>query len=125
MSLLDVTLAAGYREWMERAYCRTVDNPDLWHGDNGIEDTTEAKRLCRTACPVANECLKFALDHDEREGVWGGMSAQDRMKLVYGNRRKSCERNHPTEPSELRTRPDGLTRCRACERATYRRRTAA
>jgi WhiB family redox-sensing transcriptional regulator len=42
-----------------------------------IED---AKAVCRT-CPVADPCLKFALEAGINEGVWGGMSETERTAL--------------------------------------------
>jgi WhiB family transcriptional regulator, redox-sensing transcriptional regulator len=63
---------------MRKAECAYVD-PDLWYphekGDPGIQ----AKRICRR-CPVKIECLAYALDNDERHGIWGGLSAQERAK---------------------------------------------
>lgn len=47
-------------------------------------DTTLARRLCR-ACPVATDCLEYALRHDERYGIWGGLDPVERAAL----RRKS------------------------------------
>ncbi|WP_431231505.1 WhiB family transcriptional regulator [Mycolicibacterium psychrotolerans] len=38
---------------------------------------TRAKNLCAT-CPVARECLEYADDNDEREGVWGGLTVTER-----------------------------------------------
>jgi len=34
------------------------------------------RRLARDAC-----CLAYALEHDERHGVWGGLSARERTAL--------------------------------------------
>lgn len=44
-----------------------------------LEMEIEAKRLCGT-CPVRTECLDYANDNDEREGIWGGMTPQERGK---------------------------------------------
>ncbi|KAA8817839.1 WhiB family transcriptional regulator [Bifidobacterium callitrichos] len=33
-----------------------------------------AKSRCRD-CPVIDQCLRYALDHNEIYGVWGGMAA--------------------------------------------------
>jgi WhiB family redox-sensing transcriptional regulator len=30
---------------------------------------------------VRDECLEFALDNDERFGIWGGLSERERRKL--------------------------------------------
>ena len=42
--------------------------------------TREAKRICGE-CPVRAECLEYALEEDERFGIWGGMSERERRKL--------------------------------------------
>ncbi|HET9518524.1 MAG TPA: WhiB family transcriptional regulator, partial [Actinoplanes sp.] len=42
--------------------------------------TREAKRICGR-CEVKVECLEYALGHDERFGIWGGLSERERRKL--------------------------------------------
>lgn len=42
--------------------------------------TREAKRICQ-ACAVRDECLEYALEHDERFGIWGGLSDRERRRL--------------------------------------------
>lgn len=42
--------------------------------------TLPAKRVC-TACPVEVECVSYALVRDERFGVWGNTSPEDRRKI--------------------------------------------
>lgn len=42
-----------------------------------------AKQVC-LLCDVRNQCLKYALDHDERFGVWGGLSERERARLKKG-----------------------------------------
>jgi WhiB family redox-sensing transcriptional regulator len=32
-------------------------------------------------CEVRAECLEYALAHDERFGIWGGLSERERRKL--------------------------------------------
>lgn len=40
----------------------------------------EAKAVCET-CTVRSQCLEFALANDERDGVWGGLTAKERKAL--------------------------------------------
>jgi WhiB family redox-sensing transcriptional regulator len=61
--------------------CAQID-PDLWFPEKG-GSTREAKKTC-VGCPVRTECLAFALDNDERFGIWGGMSERERRRLVKG-----------------------------------------
>jgi WhiB family redox-sensing transcriptional regulator len=65
-------------EWQERALCAQTD-PEAFFPDKG-GSTREAKRICQ-GCEVRSECLEFALAHDERFGIWGGLSERERRKL--------------------------------------------
>jgi hypothetical protein len=40
----------------------------------------EVKQIYRD-CPVTDACLDVALAHDERFGIWGGLSEQERHQL--------------------------------------------
>jgi WhiB family redox-sensing transcriptional regulator len=65
-------------EWRWDAVCATVD-PDLWFPETG-KSTRDPKALCRR-CPVTAECLQDALDHNDRYGIRGGLSPNERHKL--------------------------------------------
>jgi WhiB family redox-sensing transcriptional regulator len=39
-----------------------------------------AKAVCR-ACPAQAECLDWAVQADERAGVWGGTSPDERTQI--------------------------------------------
>ncbi len=64
--------------WQERALCAQTD-PEAFFPEKG-GSTREAKRVC-TGCEVRAECLEYALEHDERFGIWGGLSERERRKL--------------------------------------------
>jgi WhiB family redox-sensing transcriptional regulator len=65
--------------WMDSALCTQAD-PDAWFPDQG-GSAKEAKKVCR-ACPVAVECLDFALATNERFGIWGGLTELERRSLA-------------------------------------------
>jgi WhiB family redox-sensing transcriptional regulator len=67
--------------WQDRALCAQAD-PEAFFPEKG-GSTREAKKVCR-ACDVRTECLEYALEHDERFGVWGGLSERERRKLKRG-----------------------------------------
>ena len=64
--------------WQERALCSQTD-PEAFFPEKG-GSTREAKRIC-TGCEVRAECLEYALQHDERFGIWGGLSERERRRL--------------------------------------------
>ena len=64
--------------WQERALCAQTD-PEAFFPEKG-GSTREAKKVC-TGCEVRGECLEYALAHDERFGIWGGLSERERRKL--------------------------------------------
>ena len=64
--------------WQERALCAQTD-PEAFFPEKG-GSTREAKRVC-TGCDVRSECLEYALENDERFGIWGGLSERERRKL--------------------------------------------
>ncbi len=64
--------------WAEHAKCLQAE-PDIFFPDKG-GSTREAKRIC-ALCEVRQECLEYALEHDERFGIWGGLSERERRKL--------------------------------------------
>ena len=62
---------------------RTAD-PEAFFPEKG-GSTREAKKVCR-GCEVVGECLEYALEHDERFGIWGGLSERERRRLEAGDR---------------------------------------
>ncbi|HEY6635541.1 MAG TPA: WhiB family transcriptional regulator, partial [Acidimicrobiia bacterium] len=40
----------------------------------------KAKAVCAT-CPVAFECLSWAIETNQTEGIWGGHTGKERRKL--------------------------------------------
>jgi len=66
--------------WMQYALCARVD-PELFFPEKGGSPRA-AKRICRV-CPVCAECLAYVigLGHEERFGVWGGLSERERREL--------------------------------------------
>jgi hypothetical protein len=63
--------------WQEQAVCREAD-PEVLFPENGrVDISAAARRLC-AACPVRPECLGYALEHQERYGIWGGLSDTQR-----------------------------------------------
>lgn len=64
--------------WQSDALCAQTD-PEAFFPEKG-GSTREAKRICES-CEVRSECLEYALENDERFGIWGGLSERERRKL--------------------------------------------
>lgn len=64
--------------WRQAALCAETD-PEAFFPDKG-GSTREAKQVCR-GCPVRGECLEYALENEERFGIWGGLSERERRRL--------------------------------------------
>jgi len=62
-------------DWREKALCAQTD-PEAFYPEKG-GSTAPAKQVC-AGCEVRDDCLADALAHDERFGVWGGLSERER-----------------------------------------------
>lgn len=72
-------------EWMSKASCKNVDQdiffPDYESQRENIQRQAQAKTICRK-CPVAAECLMYAISNKEKYGVWGSFSARERSIIA-------------------------------------------
>lgn len=75
------SIALTTDQWQDRALCAQTD-PEAFFPEKG-GSTREAKKIC-LGCEVRHECLEYALAHDERFGIWGGLSERERRRLKRG-----------------------------------------
>jgi WhiB family redox-sensing transcriptional regulator len=68
----------GELGWQTEALCAQTD-PEAFFPEKG-GSTRDAKKVC-ASCTVRQECLDYALDNDERFGIWGGLSERERRRL--------------------------------------------
>lgn len=118
--------------WRREAVCAQTD-PEVFFPEKGGRSTA-AKRICNggngvAECPVRDKCLEWALEHDERFGVWGGKCERERRALKPGRAERTPipPPGHGTEKRAHWDRRHGVTPCGGCleaERAANRRRTA-
>ena len=97
---------------MDHGICAQTD-AEAFFPDKG-QSTKEAKRVC-LGCEVRTECLTYALEHDERFGVWGGLSERERRKVKRGD----------LSAIEKLAHPKPLRACEQCGKTLYERRGSA
>jgi len=93
--------------WQEAGACRDADLA-LFFSPDGDDDSTaeraaerrrrlrEAIRICGQ-CPVLVVCRRYALEHGEKFGVWGGLTETERRRIrsqAFGSERS--ERSGPS-----------------------------
>ncbi|MER6916731.1 WhiB family transcriptional regulator [Streptomyces sp. NPDC000594] len=70
-------------DWRHNAVCREED-PELFFpiGTTGpaILQIEEARAVCNR-CPSRDACLQWALESGQTDGVWGGMSEDERRAM--------------------------------------------
>jgi len=64
--------------WQSDSLCAQTD-PEAFFPEKG-GSTRDAKKIC-SSCEVRTQCLEYALQNDERFGIWGGLSERERRKL--------------------------------------------
>jgi len=74
-AMIEILPAPG---WFKEAVCRGLE-PDIFFPISGRPNRV-ITTLCGN-CPVQQDCLEYALEHDELEGIWGGLGKKDRVRL--------------------------------------------
>lgn len=76
-------------EWTHQAACRDED-PELFFPISevgpGARQVEQAKAVC-ARCPVRMQCLEFALENGLADGIFGGMTGDERRRLAVTQRR--------------------------------------
>jgi WhiB family transcriptional regulator, redox-sensing transcriptional regulator len=70
-------------DWRDHAACRRLD-PELFFplstSGASLTGIEAARRVCQH-CPVTAPCLRWALDHGQVSGIWGGTTEEERSAL--------------------------------------------
>ena len=79
--------------WMEHGACRNgAYDPEWWWPDTAHPDkgnTPLALNICGH-CKVRDLCLDYAIQHKEREGIWGGLLPAARNALAAARRTRKA-----------------------------------
>ncbi len=84
--------------WRDRAACLDLD-PELWFpvGLTGpaVEQAERAKAVC-AGCDVVANCLAWALETGQANGIWGGKTEDERRALRRARRPRHPRLRRPT-----------------------------
>lgn len=81
-------------QWVDLAACAGLSPAMFFSSGDGtpgdglsMGDSMAAQLVCGE-CPVREECLVWAMERNEKHGVWGGLTAEERAKERRRRRRR-------------------------------------
>ncbi|MEA2023127.1 MAG: WhiB family transcriptional regulator [Actinomycetota bacterium] len=77
--------------WYEDAACASYPAEVFFPPGDAPSEANAAIAICES-CPVREECLSYALETAQAEGVWGGMDAGERRRLRRRRRDRARRR---------------------------------
>jgi WhiB family transcriptional regulator, redox-sensing transcriptional regulator len=87
-----MTGAGTVTNWRSAGACLSAD-PDLFFpistSGPAQGQIARAKMIC-AGCGVRQECLQFAMSHDQLYGIWGGTTPEDRQRDRRRKRRAAA-----------------------------------
>lgn len=83
--------------------------PDLFYVEgNSYVEVRQAKEFCKS-CPVKLQCSEYALKWED-EGIWGGLTARERIVLRNKATGKSRNKRYQSMPVYNRSKDVGPTK---------------
>lgn len=67
--------------WWKAAYCLGADVETFFPPSRDHAAVQRALAIC-AQCPVRLPCRRYALNHPERHGIWGGLTEETRETLI-------------------------------------------
>lgn len=75
-----MTMMEIHEEWRTQAACIDDEQGVFFPADGDVGAINAAKAIC-AGCPVFDDCLSYALETNQSEGIWGGRTPRERRKL--------------------------------------------
>ena len=67
-------------DWREAAACLDTPGVDFFPEPADLAAISRAKAVC-AGCPVAGECLTWAVETNQTDGIWGGHTPAERRAI--------------------------------------------
>ncbi len=78
--MIDLTVTP----WREAAACIDVTyQVSFFPSKEDLLGIAKAKAICAT-CPVSDQCLSWAIESNQTEGIWGGHTQNERRTIRRG-----------------------------------------
>ncbi|HEY4607498.1 MAG TPA: WhiB family transcriptional regulator [Acidimicrobiia bacterium] len=68
-------------DWRNRAACAGYNHALFFPVGDADEIAVERARDVCFTCPVTEDCLEYALETNQRAGIWGGTTEEERKSL--------------------------------------------
>lgn len=109
-------LAGSNQLWRKQSACANPEvDPEIFHAKAKHKDEVKAAKKICNACPVAKQCLTWALETNEPYGICGGLTTGERRSLLR-KRRLAIENQNQARLAAKQDRElsaPGLTRVAA------------
>ena len=69
-----------FSPWREEAACLDAADVSFFPDAEDLMSISRAKAVC-AVCPVAAECLTWAVETKQGDGVWGGHTSKERRSI--------------------------------------------
>ncbi len=66
--------------WRDDSVCRGFDISVFFPDESDATAIAHAREICGS-CPVQDDCVSYAVENNQNEGIWGGTTRQERRKL--------------------------------------------
>ena len=83
MRTATLTRPTAEDSWRLDALCTEIPDPAIFFPETHYDPKTaqtEALLICGK-CTTRDECLAYAIETNQADGIWGGVEAVDRKKL--------------------------------------------
>ena len=84
------------KEWAKEAVC--TDYPSLFTSNEKESSVKICRSICKK-CPVLDECLTWALAHENTVGIWAGTNTRQRAIITQKANLPDLSQIVPKEPS--------------------------
>lgn len=73
-------VAMNEAHWRDFAGCRDDTEGLFFPDETDLGSINAAKAVC-SSCPVQDDCLAYAIESNQTEGIWAGTTGKERRRI--------------------------------------------